>query len=259
MSLTIRHNIDFPANIQLNLIGEGGTPDPVEINLSFALDPSGFSPTGPSDTTMVSRVYTLADMNESEANLLEFLNAFPTMIISSGSASVGDGSYLGSISSYSSFQADLSFSTPLSFHVTEQLQFELEKNFNEEGFTSSEDSTLTIQETTLTYTVSSTMALPLIVRMMVAADSAHVYTNPDLELVLSISSDIATAQDTVITLTAEQWELLQSPFYSGVRIVIPPTGGTPFKLAKNDSLFMKAFATVKAIIDPDGNGEGGGR
>ncbi len=259
LELTIRHNIDFPADVQLNMIGEGGTPDPVQLNLAFHLDPSGFSPTGPADTTMVSRVYTLTDMNESEANLLQFLNAFPTTITSSGSASVGDGSYLGSISSYSSFQADLYFSTPLSFNVTEELVFEFDKEFNDKGFTSGGESAFEIQEATLTYAISGTMGLPLTVGMMVATDSAQVYSNPDVELVLAITSTSSASQDTVITLTREQWELLQQPFYYGIRIVIPPTGGTPFRLAKHDRLFMKAFATIKAIIDPGGKGGGGDR
>lgn len=259
LELTIRHNIDFPADIQLNLIGEGGIPDPVQLNLSFHIDPSGFSPTGPADTTMVSRVYTLADMNETEANLLAFINAFPTTITSSGSASIGDGSYLGSISSYSSFQADLYFNTPLSFNVTEELVFELDKEFDDEGLASGDETSLDIQEATLTYTIASTMGLPLTVSMMVATDSALVYTDPDVELVLVVRGSSAASQDTVITLTSEQWELLQQPFYSGVRIVIPPTGGTPFRLAKNDSLFMKAFVTIKVLIDPEGDGTGGGR
>lgn len=259
LELTIRHNIDFPADIQLNLIGEGGIPDPVQLNLSFHIDPSGFSPTGPADTTMVSRVYTLTDMNETEANLLAFINAFPTTITSSGSASIGDGSYLGSISSYSSFQADLYFNTPLSFNVTEELVFELDKEFNDEGLASGDETSLDIQEVTLTYTIASTMGLPLTVSMMVATDSALVYTDPDVELVLVVRASSAANQDTVITLTSEQWELLQQPFYSGVRIVIPPTGGTPFRLAKNDSLFMKAFVTIKALINPEGDGAGGGR
>ena len=259
LELTVRHNIDFPADIQLSLTGEGGIPDPVQINLSYHIDPSGFSPSGPADTTTVSRVYTLSDMNESEANLLEFLNAFPTTIQSSGSASVGDGSYLGSISSYSSFQADLYFNTPLSFNVTEELVFKLDKEFNDEGFASGGESDFEIQEATLTYEISSTMGLPLTVSMMVATDSALVYSDPDVELVLAIRSSAAASQDTVITLTSEQWELLQQPFYSGVQIVIPPTGGTPFRLAKNDRLFTKAFVTIKALIDPEGNGEGGGR
>ena len=259
LELTIRHNINFPADIQLNLVGEGGIPDPVQITLSFHIDPSGFSPTGPADTSMVSRVYTLTDMNETEANLLDFLNAFPLTITSSGSASVGDGSYLGSISSYSSFQADLYFNTPLSFNVTEALVFELDKEFDDEGLASGDESSLDVQEATLTYAISSTMGLPLSVSMMVATDSALVYTNPDVELALVVRGSAAAIQDTVITLTSEQWELLQQPFYSGVRIVIPPTGGTPFRLAKNDSLFMKAFVTIKTIIDPAGDGNGGGR
>ena len=198
-------------------------------------------------------------MNETEANLLEFINAFPMTITSSGSASVGDGSYLGSISSYSSFQADLYFNTPLSFDVTEALVFELDKEFDDEGLASGDEKSLDVQEATLTYAISSTMGLPLTVSMMVATDSALVYTDPDVELVLVVRGSAAAIQDTVITLTSEQWELLQQPFYSGVRIVIPPTGGTPFRFAKNDSLFMKAFVTIKAIIDPEGDGGGGGR
>jgi|GEM_PF-1881463 len=258
LELTIRHNIDFPVNLQLNLIGEGGTPDPVQLNLIFDLVPSGFTPTGPGDTSAVTRVYTLTDLNETEANLLQFLNAFPTTIRSSGSASVGDGTYLGSVSSYSSFQADLYFSTPLQFNITESISIELDKEYSDEGLEMDEGG-VEIQEVTLTYSISSTMGLPLTVRMMVAADSSLVYTDPDVELVLAIRSTGEAAQDTVITLTREKWDLLRQPFYTGVRIDIPPTGGTPFRLAKNDRLFTKAFATLRAIIDPDDSGGGGGR
>ncbi len=258
LELTIRHNIDFPANLQLSLIGEGGTPDPVQLNLVFDLDPSGFTPTDSGDTSAVTRVYTLTDLNETEANLLQFLNAFPTTIRSSGSASVGDGTYLGSVSSYSSFQADLYFSTPLQFNITELISIELDKEYSDEGLEMDEEG-VEIQEVTLTYSISSTMGLPLTVHLMVAEDSSLVYTDPDVELVLAIRSTGEAAQDTVITLTRDQWDLLRQPFYTGVRIDIPPTGGTPFRLAKNDRLFTKAFATLRAIINPDDSGGGGGR
>jgi hypothetical protein len=62
-----------------------------------------------------------------------------------------------------------------------------------------------------------------------------------------------------MTLTREQWESLMAPFWTGIRITIPPTGGTPFKISKTDRIFVKAFVTVRALIDPDSGDDGEGR
>ena len=258
LELAVRHNIDFPATLQLSLAGEGGIPDPVQLNLLFNLAASGYTPVDSTDTFFIEEVYTLEDLGETEENLLQFLNALPTGIRYSGSATVGDGTYLGSVSSYSSFEADIHFSTPLEFDITEPISIELDKEYEERGL-EIEAENVEIQETTLTYSISSTMGLPLNVSLTVAADSALVYSDPDVELLLAIRGSGEAARDTVITLTREQWELLEQPFYTGVRIVIAPDTGSTFRLTRSERIYTKAFATLKAIVNPIDGGEGGGR
>jgi len=253
--ITVRHNIDFPAHLELDLVGVGGIPDPVELNIAFDLQPSGYTPTGPGDPTSVTDILSL---DETNSTVLDFLNAFPTSISYSGSVTVGDGIYSGSVSSYSWVEADVRFSTPLIIDITAPISIELDKEHNEEGLSELEE--VEIQEATLTYSLASTMGLPLTVRFSTASDSNYVYTDPEVELVLELRTSAAAAQDTVVTLTSEDWDLLSQEFYSGLRIMIPPTGGTPFRVTKNDSLLVRAFVTVRALMKPgEDEGEGGGR
>jgi len=254
--ITVRHNIDFPAYLELDLVGEGGVPDPVELNIAFDLQPSGYTPTGPGDPTSVTDVLSL---DETNSTVLDFLNAFPTTISYSGSVTVGNGIYSGSVSSYSWDEADVRFSTPLLSDITAPISIGLDKKYSEEGVTELGEG-IEIQEATLTYSLASTMGLPLIVQFAAASDSADVYTNPQVELVMVLRASAAAAQDTVVTLTSDQWDLLSQPIFTGLRITIPPTGGTPFRVAKSDSLLVRAFVTVQALIKPgDDEGGGGGR
>ncbi len=252
LEFTVRHSIGFPASLVLTLVGEGGTPDPVTLNIEFDLLPG--TPAAPDTSTEV--------LNGGNSNIVEFLNAFPETIRYSGSFTVGDGVTVGSVSSTSSLEADFRFSLPLAFDIVQPINIELDKEFQADGLLDAQDMEVEIQEATLTYRLSSTLGLNLEARFTTAADSALVYTDPDVELVLALQYPAATAADTVITITREQFETLENPFWSGVKITIPPTTpGSPFRLAKNDRLFIKAFATIKVLIDPDGGsgGKGGGR
>ena len=257
LEITVRHNIDFPAYLQLNLVGEGGAPDPVELNIAFDLQPSGYTPTYQGDATG-ARIDSLS-LDETNSTVLDFLNAFPTSIGYSGSVTVGNGIYSGSVSSYSWVEADVRFSTPLIIDITEPISIELDKEYSEEGVTELGEG-IEIQEATLTYSLASTMGLPLYVQFTAASDSADVYTDPQVELVMALWASAAAAQDTVVTLTSDQWDLLSQPIYTGLRITIPPTGGTPFRVAKSDRLLVRAFVTVQALMKPgEDDGEGGGR
>jgi len=252
LELTVIHSIGFPAVLELNLIGEGGTPDPVTLDISFPL--SAGSIAMPDTSSLL--------LNGATSNIVNFLNAFPETVRYSGSFTIGDGVTVGTVSTSATLGADLRFSLPLAFDIVSPIDIELDKEFQAEGLLDSEDMPIVFQEATLTYRLSSTLGLNLEAGFYTAVDSSLVYTDPDVALALALQYPATTASDTVITITRDQFEILENPFWSGVKITIPPTTpGSPFKLSRNDRLFLKAFATVKVLIDPDddGNGEGGGR
>jgi len=239
MEVIVRHTLGYPAHLELMLTGEGGNPDPVNLTVDLHLNPG--SDVAP-DTSITTR-------NESNSNVLDFLNAFPTDIRYSGSATVGDGSTAGSVSSTSFLEADIRLSTPLIIDVVQPLDIELDKEFQDEGIDIDEEKVRYLAAD-LDYSCSSTLGIEVVVCFMAAADSDMVYTNPDIEIVMRLQSPHDTARDTVITLRREQIEMLMDPFYTGVKIMIPPTGGTPLRVAMHDRLILKSFARVRAIINP---------
>ncbi len=246
LEITVIHAIGFPAHLELHLVGEGGVPDPVNLDITFDLQPG-------SEAVPDTSVLDFGD----DTALLDFLNAFPTAIRYWGSVTVGDGVTEGSISSTAWVEPSVLFTAPISFQVTEPIVIELDKEFQSEGLKLEED-VIEIQEATLTYRLSSTLGLAVVTRYSTAADSALVYTDPDVELVLTLQSPASTAQDTVVTLTREQWEALREAYWSGIRITIPPSGAEPFKISRSDRIFIKAFATARVLIDPE-KGKSGGR
>lgn len=247
LELTVRHTIGFPAHLELFLTGEGGSPDPVNLNITMDLNPG--SDSVPDTSTMI--------LNEGNPNVLDFLNAFPSTIRYSGQVTVGDGITVGSVSSTSFFEADIRFSTPLMLNVNQPIRIELDEEFIEEGLEFDEDVAV-IQEASLRYSLASTMGIEVSSRMTAAADSNLVYSNPDVELLLTLQSPHTTVTDTVITLSREQLDVLKEPFYFGAWISIPSTGGTPFRVAKSDRIFISALVKVRALIDPESDDEGGG-
>lgn len=252
LELTVIHSIGFPANLNLTMIGEGGTPDPVTLDIDFPLAAGSVAMP---DTSVLL-------LNKDTSNIVDFLNAFPETVRYSGSFTIGDGVTVGTVSTSATLGADLRFSLPLAFDIVSPIEIELDKEFQADGLLDSEDMPVEFQEATLTYRLASTLGLNLEAGFYTAVDSSVVYTDPDVSFVLALQYPATTASDTVITITREQFDTLENPFWSGVKITIPPTTpGSPFKLSRDDRLYLKAFATVKVLIDPeeDSNGEGGGR
>ena len=249
LELEIRSTIDFPAQVNLSLVGVGGIPDPVPVDLGFYLPASG--PGGAPDTTVI----TFNETNTPE--LLTFLNAVPTTIRFSGSASIGDDAYVGSVTSASYLEVDVRFRMPVILDVTQPINIEIDKEENQNGVGGGNEQKIRFQEATLTYQISSTMGLPLTARWVVATDSLDVYTNPQIEIPLTIYASKSAAVDTTITITRAQWDILQAPHWMGAKITIPPTT-SPARLAKNDRVWLKAFLTVRARIDLEAGSGGGG-
>ncbi len=243
LEFTVIHSIGFPASLSLTLIGEGGTPDPVTLVIDFPL--SAGSVAMPDTSVLL--------LNKDTSTIVDFLNAFPETVRYSGSFTIGDGVTVGTVSTSATLQADLRFSLPLAFDIVSPIEIELDKEFQADGLFDSEDMPVEFQEATLTYRLSSTLGLNLEAGFYTAVDSSLVYSDPEVSLVLALQYPAATASDTVITITGEQFDTLENPFWSGVKIIIPPTTpGSPFKLSRNDRLFLKAFATVKVLILSEG-------
>jgi len=141
-------------------------------------------------------------------------------------------------------------------NIDESITIEPDIEYMEEGI--DPEMADRIQEASLSYEVSSTLELPVSIRLFIAADSLDVFSAPDIEIALRVSGAAQVGQDTTAVLTREQWEVLGRPFYTGVRVTIPPSGGTPLRVTSRDRLFLKAFAVVRALVEP-GKGNGGGR
>lgn len=251
LDLTFRHTVDYPAAVELVFSGEGGLPDPVSFTLDIPIPAAGPAAT-PADPTV-----TVVSFDEStHPQLLAFLNAVPTTVRYSGTAVIGDAAYPGGAASDDYFEVEAAFTVPAVLSIDEAVAIELDVEYDEQGLDSEELDR--IQEAALTYEASSSMNLPVEVRLFVATEAARVYTTPDIELVLRISGAAQAGQDTVVTLTRSQWEVLSAPFYHGVRITLPPSGTAPLRVTSRDRILLQAFATVRVRLDP-ASGEGGGR
>ncbi len=251
LELTFRHTVDFPAMVQLIFSGEGGVPDPASFALDIPIPAAGPTAT-PTDPTVT--VVTFDEVSHPE--LLAFLNAVPTTVRYSGTATIGDDTYTGGAATDDYFEVDAAFSVPAVLSIDEAVAIELDVEYDDKGMDSQDLDR--IQEASLTYEASSTMNLPVEVRLFVATDAALVYTTPDIELVLRVSGAAQAGQDTVVTLSREQWDVLSGPFYHGVRVTLPRSGTTQLRVTSRDRIFLRAFASVRALVDP-GDGEGGGR
>jgi hypothetical protein len=249
LALEVRSTIDFPAQLTLDIEGEGGVPAYVPLSLDLTLPASSIQ-----DTTF----FVFNETNTPA--LIDLLNAIPTLIRFSGEASVGDDAHVGTVSSTSYIEVDVSFRVPVLLEVNQTIDYESDKEFNDEGLVDDEDEeSVQFLEASLTYRLSSSMGLPLTARWVVARDSAVLYTDPEIELQLRIFADPAAAADTTIVLSSADWEILKEPHWMGAKITIPPTA-TPIRMSESDSIRARVAAEVKVLIDPEGNGgEGGGK
>jgi hypothetical protein len=251
LAFTFQHTIDFPADIHLDFVGEGGVPDPVSFSLDIPIPAAG-----PAATPADPAVTVIAFDESTHPELLVFLSAVPTTVRYSGSATVGDDTYTVSAAATDYFEVSAAFSVPAVLNIDESITIEPDIEYMEEGI--DPETADRIQEASLSYEISSTLDLPVSIRLFIAADSLAVFSAPDIEIALRVSGASQVGQDTTAVLTREQWEVLGQPFYTGVRVTIPPSGGTPLEVTSRDRLFLKAFATVRVLVEP-GKGSGGGR
>ncbi|MFO7768295.1 MAG: hypothetical protein R6W82_04995 [bacterium] len=251
LELVVESGVDFPAQVDLDLTGRGGVPDPVTLDISFPIRPGG-TPGMP-----VTSTYLIDGDSPDHQALLDFINAFPDSVEYSGEVTVGDAAYEGEVRQGAEVSGQMRFRTPLELTVNETLRFESDIQHNEEGL---EDEVDRIQEATITYAVSTTTNMPMRIAYLAARDSNRVFSDPDLSLELSVTGILGTEQDTVVTLGPSDFDLLKEPVYTGLRVLIPPSGAAPYRISRNDQLFVRAFGTVRLLIDPDEDqGGGGGR
>lgn len=246
--LGFRSTLGLPVSVDLRL--EGTNDDGVMVPLLTTIElPAVF----PDDPPNHSR--TLSSMNSS---IVEFLNNLPSRITFRGTAQVGDGVSIGTVSSTDSVSARWSIAAPMTVAVgaqtidTDAEQLDLDDDLREQL----EERLI---ELTLEAEVTSTLPLAAIAYVGVDSDSLTVFDAPELRLgpiaipaagpagkgtprppSIVVSRIVVAQEDIPLILRAGTWQ--------GLRLEIPGTEGEFVSLLSTDAVVVRGFLRARVLV-----------
>lgn len=262
--LEIETSIDFPMGLDLTARGRDRAGAEVLLPIA-AVFPAG--------TGAPQRTLTLA-LDETNSDLIPFMNALPREIVLGGEVTVGDGSASARLRQDDWLRASYRINTPLRLTLDEQtLDPETEKlvEIEPEGSgggdnTLSGDITDRMIEGSLVVRVRNHLPFGVELTFKMAEDSASVATAPLVEVgPLAIAAggvdagsglvEQASETNSELVLSAEDLEIFKlngapgKQVYGGVEIHLLGTGGQSVGVRASDYLDISVLAHLRAETD----------
>lgn len=244
----IRSSLGMGARIDLRLEGraEAGTMVPLDVEVDLpAADPG---------QSLVHNVV----LDESNSELLTFLNNLPTSIEIDGRATVGDGVSLGTVAVDDSISARWSIRAPMTVALLDQVveldvaSVDLEEDLREEI-------DLRVRELDLRAEVLSTLPVGARAWIGLDSDSTAVRSKPRLEVgpieipaAGALRADgtrpRAEAQSQIRVDESDVEAVTRSSLYQAVRIEVPGTDGRFVTLRADDRIELRGFLRARVRV-----------
>lgn len=253
LEFKIKNGVGFPIKPNLLILGRDGSggsvPFPIQEEIPASPGPGLFAE-------------TFIIFNETNSNILDFLNLPPREVEISGEVFLGEEGVEGSVTKHDFIEAEVKVSAPLILSFLDQ---EIETDVNEVKI--EEDTRETIRENLQ----SGEMILEIDNHLPVGASiefcldlvDSLVFTSPDLVIGPVVIEPAETApnsgkvsqtvtSETTIELTKQDLKIFENPsVFTGVRISIP---ATDVEVYNTDFLRVKACAIIKYRVDSGDEG-----
>lgn len=255
LELFIENSINFPATSNLTIVGrnEAGKEVPILVNDKINAAPQ---PGEIEETRIV--------LNETNSNVIEFLNALPNEVDILGNVVLGEDQWEGTIHQDDFIEGSFKVKTSLALAVPQQEletkvdEVELDKELQKRV----EDHLL---EGELWGKVENHLPIETNLIIIFGLVDSLVYEQPELSIgPIAVQPSIyssdtgyseeATTSDIEISLTAEQLKIFKNdPLFVGLLVEIPGTNGQVVRVTETDFLNVTLSLKLKVLIGPTDN------
>ena len=253
LEFKIRNGVGFPIKPNLLILGRDGLGGSVPFLIQQEI------PASPGPGLFAE---TLIIFDETNSNILDFLNLPPREVEISGEVVLGEEGFEGSVTEHDFIEAEVKVSAPMVLSFSDQ---EIETDVNEVKI--EEDTREVIRENLQSGKMIIEMDnhLPVGASIEICLDlvDSLVFTSPDLVIgpvviepaeTVSNSGKVvqAVTSEARIELTKQDLQIFENPFlYSGVRINIP---AADVEVYDADFLRVRAYAVIKYRVNSGDEG-----
>lgn len=255
LELRLRNGINFPARTNLLLEGFNNSAQRVEMRIQETIL------AGQSNGQAVESQIVL---NRNNSNVSEFLDALPSSIRLSGTVTIGEAGYVGTVRESDAVTGTVRIEAPLSFSLPAQ-HVEVEADSLEIGADVREKIRDDLREGKLTARILNHLPLGASLSFYLGRNPQTVYAAPLVVIgplavqPATIDRDTGLVQEALLSevtvgLTEEQLQVFDSaPLFSGLLIDFPGSNGQLVRIIRTDYIDIKAVATITSAIDPHSN------
>lgn len=238
LTLSVENGVELPGNLDITLSGNNGKT----VTISGAIAPATIN--NPVVTQFL------------DSTVADFLSPPPSVITVSGSAGFGDGINEGTIRAGDYIWASIDILAPLEMIIPETT---IDTDVESKTIDQSDIDAITdhLLEARLVYNVINRMPLGARVNIFLSADSATVWTNPEVSFVNeifilaaptigSVASDtVSTGYQSVVIDSTDINILKNDTLYIATQIILEDSNGQPVRLTAGD------YITVLGRIEVD--------
>ncbi|MBK7141155.1 MAG: hypothetical protein IPH75_03615 [bacterium] len=241
LTIELENSVGLPGQLDINLVGNNGKT----LNINGLVN---------------ARVLaTAATTTLTETDVANFLSPLPSQVSISGSASFGDGSS-GTIRDGDYITGTVRIDAPVEMIIPET---PIETDIESEEIEQDDIDQITdhVIEARLVYNITNHLPLGASISLVFSADSATLYTNPELVIdsisvsaapvVSSVVVDtLSTGEQTILLDSADIQILKHAKLYIGQELILHGSNGQPVKLTKND--FISVIGRIEVEYRFDG-------
>lgn len=248
LRLAIASTVGMPGTIDLELLGvnDDGAAVPLDVHVDL---PAAM----PGETVLHSVL-----LNETNSDILDFLNNLPTRIEVSGRATAGDGVTAGTIAVDDSLTARWSIDAPMTVQLLSQT-VDIDAQLLDLGESLREQLDERLISLELDAEVTSTLPVGAVAWIGIDSDSTRVHEDPELllgpiEIVAAPalrddgSRDLARSVSTIALDEADVPAVTQPVAWQAVRVEIPGSDGRFVTLRASDSIAVRGFLRARILV-----------
>ncbi len=239
LELNINNTVELPGFLNIQLYGSNGK----ELVISGDINPDGI---------------TIILKNDSSVS--DFIHPIPDTIYISGSASMGEESYHGTIESNDFITASVNLAAPMQVVLTEtKVETDIEKeDINQDDY----DFIIgNVIEANFIYQVSTSIPLGTNIEIFLSSDSATLFNNPELKIgplyitaaevdSNGLTTGVAVTDEQYITIDSADVDILNNPtLYIGQEIFIESSGGDMIRLNQDGFITLLGRIEVEYFFD----------
>ncbi|MFQ5641087.1 MAG: hypothetical protein ACE5IR_24175 [bacterium] len=250
MELLINNGINFPATLSVRIEGENQAGRISQMFIDETIQPAT-EPGVPKTSRIV--------LNHQNSNIQDFISILPSHIRVFGSARLGSGNWVGTVTKDDFINGSVRITAPFALKLTPQI---IDSDINEVEIDDDVQRDIEDNLSSGTFYIEISNHLPLgaDVEFIFAQDSSQVFQNPILQIgpietaaaILDSAAYVLRAQDSNITIALTEEKMrtfLKSPLFAAVRVTTQGTDGQFVKVRGSDYIQIKSYGKIKMKVN----------